>query len=957
MKLSLRHVSRSFIVTATLTWALFSPFLTSAQAAAAVPRILVLNSYNIGYDWWEDEMVGLRNGLSKVYPRLELYTEHLDTKKFHSKQHFPRLADLLAVKYADLRLDLIIAMDNAALEFATRYRQRVSPGTPLVFCGINNYEPQMISGQKLITGVAEYHDSLGTLDLALRLHPATSNIIAIHDYTDTGLAIRRELEESARRFPKIRLQFMEETPLEETVKKLKAIPPDHLVLMLSYTVEKGGRTFSHSEAARLVSDASPVPVYSVYAAQLGNGVVGGRMMEGQAQGLKAAELAVSILNGEQADKLPVVTASLSRPMFDDRMLRRFGIDSARLPADSVLINKPLSTFAINKKAVWLSASFTLFCIIGLTVQILNIRRRRRLEEMLRLKIDQYQESQEELQATEEMLRAQVEDFMQSQDELQATEEMLREQICEYQTTHDQLQDTKEKLRIQLEVAEESSQKFRAVFEYSPITVALTTLPEGTFSEVNQAFMDMFGYSRDEAIGRTTVELGVWLHESDRDRYLQLLKANGHVYNFETEMRRKQGDVFTVLFSGVQLEIAGKSSVLSAVMDITEQKRLQNQLHQAQKMDVVGQLAGGIAHDFNNMLAGIMAAAELLKRRLAHDEKNCRLAETIIEAATRSADLTSELLTFSRKGTAVSAPIRVNDTITAVMSLLKRTIDRQIQLTARLDQDDPVIMGDQTQLQNALLNLGVNARDAMPRGGTLTFATTIKILDEGSFRSMGISRATGRYLEIAVSDTGVGMTNDVMEHIFEPFFTTKDIGKGTGLGLASVYGAVKNHGGEISVQSQPGIGSVFRIFLPLVSNDPDRHTIPDEAVGGSGGILLVDDEEMLRSVGRDLLEDLGYTVFLAKNGEQALEVYADHRQEIALVILDMIMPKMGGKEAFLRLRKQSPELKVLFCSGFSREGTGDELAGLGADGFIQKPYNRNDLSRKVSDVMGKVQLPA
>jgi len=315
--------------------------------------------------------------------------------------------------------------------------------------------------------------------------------------------------------------------------------------------------------------------------------------------------------------------------------------------------------------------------------------------MLRLKIDQYQESQEELQATEEMLRAQVEDFMQSQDELQATEEMLREQICEYQTTHDQLQDTKEKLRIQLEVAEESSQKFRAVFEYSPITVALTTLPEGTFSEVNQAFMDMFGYSRDEAIGRTTVELGVWLHESDRDRYLQLLKANGHVYNFETEMRRKQGDVFTVLFSGVQLEIAGKSSVLSAVMDITEQKRLQNQLHQAQKMDVVGQLAGGIAHDFNNMLAGIMAAAELLKRRLAHDEKNCRLAETIIEAATRSADLTSELLTFSRKGTAVSAPIRVNDTITAVMSLLKRTIDRQIQLTARLDQDDPVIMGDQT----------------------------------------------------------------------------------------------------------------------------------------------------------------------------------------------------------------------------------------------------------------------
>ncbi|HBA71989.1 MAG TPA: histidine kinase, partial [Geobacter sp.] len=528
---------------------------------------------------------------------------------------------------------------------------------------------------------------------------------------------------------------------------------------------------------------------------------------------------------------------------------------------------------------------------------------------------------------------------------------LREQISEYQTTHDQLQDTKEKLRIQLEVAEESSQKFRAVFEYSPITVALTTLPEGTFSEVNQAFIDMFGYSRDEAIGRTTVELGVWLHEPDRERYLQLLKANGHVYNFETEMRRKPGEVFSVLFSGVQLEIAGKSSVLSAVMEITEQKRLQNQLLQAQKMDVVGQLAGGIAHDFNNMLAGIMAAAELLKRRLEHDDKNSKLAATIIEAATRSADLTSELLTFSRKGTAVSSPIRINDTIIAVMSLLKRTIDKQIQLTSRLDQGNPVIMGDQTQLQNALLNLGVNARDAMSQGGTLTYATTVKTLDEASFHSMGISRAAGRYLEITVSDTGDGMTNQVLQHIFEPFFTTKGVGKGTGLGLASVYGAVKSHGGEISVQSQPGAGSVFRIFLPLVSGDPNRQNIPDEAVGGSGGILLVDDEEMLRSVGRDLLEDLGYTVFLAKNGEQALQVFDAHREEISLVILDMIMPKMGGKEVFLRLREQSPDLKVLFCSGFSREGTGDELVGLGANGFIQKPYNRNDLSRKVSEVLG------
>jgi PAS domain S-box-containing protein len=923
---------------------------TSLHAAPPVPRILVLNSYNPGYDWSEDEMEGVRSGLAKAFPRVEMYYEHLDTKQFQTKKHFPRLADLMETKYAGRPLDVIIAMDNAALEFATRFRQRISPGTPLVFCGINDYDPAMIAGQSRITGVAEYHDFAGTLKLALQLHPNSHDVIVIHDFTDTGIAINHELEKEAERFPAIKLHFMEEMPLEETVQKLKLVPSDHLVLMLSYTVEKGGRTFSHSEAASLVSSASPVPVYSVYAEQLGSGVIGGRMMKGQIQGLKAAELAARILGGESPEKIPVVTGDLSYPAFDCLVMKKFDIRPAKLPADAVLINKPASTFAINKSAVWLVSVFTLLCIMALTGSVLNIRTRRRLEEKLRYKIDQFQESQEELQATEEMLRAQVDEYMLSQDELQATEEMLRTQIVEYQATHDQLLATEEMLRIQLEVVEESSQKFKAVFEHSPVTVALTTLPGGTFSEVNQAFIDMFGYSRVEAIGKTTVELGVWLSESVRDHYLQLLRKDGYVHNFEAEMRRKDGEEFSVLFSGVLLEIAGNPYVLSAVMEITEQKRLQNQLLQSQKMDVVGQLAGGIAHDFNNMLAGIMAAAELLKRRLPEDEKNGILVDTIIEATTRSADLARELLTFSRKGTAVSHPIHINETITAVMSLLERTIDKKIQLTCRLGGGNPVIMGDQTHLQNALLNLGVNARDAMPQGGTLSVATTVRTLDVSACHSLDVSIAPGRYLEITVSDTGVGMTNEVMEHIFEPFFTTKPVGKGTGLGLAAVYGTVRNHHGGLYVKSEPGAGSVFKMYLPMLEEGIVPPIGCGDVVAGNGGILLVDDEKILRGIGRDLLEELGYTVFLAENGEHALEVFGRHRSEISLVMMDMIMPKMGGKEAFLRLRELAPELKVLFCSGFSREGTGDELMRMGASGFIQKPYNHSELSRAVAEAL-------
>jgi CheY-like chemotaxis protein len=370
------------------------------------------------------------------------------------------------------------------------------------------------------------------------------------------------------------------------------------------------------------------------------------------------------------------------------------------------------------------------------------------------------------------------------------------------------------------------------------------------------------------------------------------------------------------------------------------------------MEVVGQLAGGIAHDFNNMLTGIMAAAEIIKMRLPSEDKNHKMVDTIINATARSTDLTRELLTFSRKGTPNLCPVRINDTITSVINLLEHTIDKNIQQSTCLDDSNPVVMGDQAQLQNALLNLGVNARDAMPQGGTLIYATTEKMIDEVSCRSMGISLDSGRYLEIAVSDTGVGMTKEVIEHIFEPFFTTKSVGKGTGLGLAAVYGTIKSHGGELTVQSQPGLGSIFKIFLPLVSDESSKQTLNNEVVFGSGGILLVDDEEMLRSVGRDLLEGLGYTVYLAENGVHALEMFSAHRSDISLVILDMIMPKMGGSETFLLLREQDPELNVLFCSGFSNEETGVELAGLGGSGFIRKPYNRYELSRSVAEILSQ-----
>lgn len=595
-----------------------------------------------------------------------------------------------------------------------------------------------------------------------------------------------------------------------------------------------------------------------------------------------------------------------------------------------------------------------FCVLGISIAFWNIK----LRQQVGIRTQELAREKEYLLSAEAILHEQnealllKEEFLRDQNnKLIATEELLRRQVDEYETTHDNLLATEEMLRVQLDAVEESSQKFRAVFEYSPIAIALTNQPDGKLIEVNQCFIDLFGYSRDEIIGRTSLELALWLHEGDRDRYRQMLTDTDFVHNFEVDMRRRDGGIFSVIFSSSMLNIAGRALSLTALIDITEQKRLQKQINQTQKMDVIGQLAGGIAHDFNNMLSGIMSAAELLKMRMSNDEKSRRMVDVILEATTRSAELTQELLSFSRKDTVTPAPFGVHSTIENVIRLLDRTIDKKIQLITLLEAGDPVVQGVQTQLQNALLNLGVNARDAMPEGGILKYSTADRVLDEAACRSMGISLPAGTYLEIAVSDTGVGMPKAVMEHIFEPFFTTKEVGRGTGLGLAAVYGAVRSHHGEIYVQSEPGVGSVFRIYLPMIEADAVPAAVYDEnTVPGSGSILLADDEEILREVGRDLLEDLGYTVYTAENGEQALEVFTAHRSEIRLVILDMIMPKMGGMETFQRMREEAPDIRIIFCSGFHKEWTEGELLKLGANGFIQKPYTRSILSRIVAGTL-------
>jgi len=540
------------------------------------------------------------------------------------------------------------------------------------------------------------------------------------------------------------------------------------------------------------------------------------------------------------------------------------------------------------------------------------------------------------------------------EELSLSEEMLRAQIDEYIETHDQLLATEEMLRVQLKESEsnqkllsESSNKLETMIDASPLAI-ISLDHSGRISFWNRAAATLFGCAVDD-ICRTLKPL--FHTDADYDVFLNRLVLERKLFLPEQRFHSIEGRplVASVVTAPISSSTS-ESNFIIMLEDITKRAQLEEQLRHTQKLEILGQLAGGIAHDFNNMLAAIMSASELLQFRLAGDEKNIRMADIIHNAATRSATLTQDLLAFSRKGKIENRPVDINQMIVVVLGLLERTVDKRIKITTHLDAENSTVIGDPTLLQNALLNLGVNARDAMPEGGTLTYATSMVVLDSASCKYNQTDVSPGIYLQVSVSDSGVGIPKEIIKRIYEPFFTTKEAGKGTGLGLSAVYGTVREHGGGISVYSEPGQGTVFNIVLPLLINGKETVELREMAIRGTGGILLVDDEELIRSMGHDLLEELGYTIFLAEDGEQALEFYRKHRDKISLVILDMIMPKLGGKETCQKLLEKDPNARVLFCSGFHREGTVEELVKYGAKGFIKKPFSMIDLSRAVKKAL-------
>ena len=497
----------------------------------------------------------------------------------------------------------------------------------------------------------------------------------------------------------------------------------------------------------------------------------------------------------------------------------------------------------------------------------------------------------------------------------------------------------------------SEAKFAKAFNANPSGMAITTI-HGRVVDVNGAFLRALGYTREEALGRTTVELGLWPSEQERARAIQTAQTLGRVQTVEIQGRTKESARRTLLYSAELIELDDTPHVLVLTTDITERRELEDQLRQAGKMEAVGQLAGGVAHDFNNILTAILGYADLLTADLPSDDRRREDVDEIRKAAQRAAALTRQLLAFSRKQVLEPRVLGLNALVDNMDKMLRPILGENVALRAVPAADLHAVRADPNQLEQVILNLAINARDAMPKGGKLTIETANVELD-AEYAARHASVVPGRYVMLAVSDTGTGMDATTQKRIFEPFFTTKDPGRGTGLGLATVYGIVKQSGGTIWVYSEVGKGTTFKIYLPAVD-------VPAEELGlatapahlaGVETILLVEDDEQLLHLAHRALEAKGYTVLAADRGAAALEIARRHQGPIHLLLTDVTIPDMDGPALAAALRKErGSELRLLYMSGYADQAI-VRHGVLDADvAYLPKPFTTEAIARRVREVL-------
>jgi PAS domain S-box-containing protein len=888
---------RSGIVGIAAALPLIFPMAPGANPAPENPSVLLINSYHQGFEWTDSVTSGVVDFFKQTgHARLSI--EYMDSKSYEPSTISKAFYDLCAIKYTTAPPDVVLCSDNNALAFLLEYRDSLFPNIPIVFCGINDFTPEMLEGASNITGVVEIPSYRETVDLALQVNPSARRVYAVAcSAMMSQIHIDRFMEGTQSMTSRVEIIPLHDLTLEEFRQELKQVAKSDIVINLALHRTRDQKILSSGEAYAVIREQTEAPIYNLWSAYLKDHsryIAGGVMVDGEAQGRLTAKMAMQILEGTPASDIPVVTESPNIAILNYQELERLGATHHPFPENTLIINQPFSFYECYRELVW----STVVVITGLAMLVailfFNIQKRRKMEAELR-------------------------------------------------TQGRTLREREENLRVTLGSIAEA---------------VIATDMEGKVRHLNSIAEKLTGWSNAEAQNQSITEILNLLDADSRTPVENPAKQvaaapDSIVYAKNAVFVARDQREYRIAGSGAPIR-DGQGNTIGVVLvfrDVTDELALQEKLRHNQKMDAIGQLAGGIAHDFNNMLGGIISATELAQIEFDQQKDPSDLLKMVLDSAGRAAALISKLLAFARRHPLDTAPTGIRQPLKDALALFAASADKRVRVHADLPDADLHVMGDLSQLQNAFLNLFINASHAMPEGGDLNLSWKTVELDQAQCAASTFSLQPGRFIEIEIADTGTGIAESVLPRIFEPFFTTKEIGKGTGMGLSVVLGTVQQHNGSITVHSEPEKGTRFRVLLPLTDQRP---TEPDpqenDPYCGAGTILIVDDEEVMRKTSQAILEHMGYEVLLAENGAEALDLYQSEAGRIDLVILDMVMPVMNGRDCFFAIRKIDPRAKIVIASGYARQEELRDLQAKGLAGTINKPFRIQELCKLIATIL-------
>jgi two-component system, cell cycle sensor histidine kinase and response regulator CckA len=717
---------------------LFSSFSYSWAEGPKDPYIVIINSYHYGHDWSQSEVDGLFEVLHPKYPKRLPSVEYLDTNRFGDENNLKRTASFLIAKYEGRNPDIVIALDNPALELLIANRSRLFAGVPIVFAGINDFKPSMLKGYDRITGIAEVVDNRGAIEIILKINPKTRRILILNDRTITGQALHRDLEPLLDIFRgKTEISFYYPESFADARRHIDSLPEGTAVLIASF-VACGGQTMTTPESTQFITSGNRVPVYAMRESRLGHGIVGGSLLSGSEHGRRAGRIVIRILDGEYPSSIPVDTAAHSIPMFDYRVMERLGIPLDRLPSGSLVINRQQSFLELHKTPILYALGIILFLSLAIVLLSVNIMKRRKAEKKL------------------------------------------------------------------LELSRYTS----ALFEEARDAIFVTDIATGIILDANRAAEKLMKRPKSELIGLHQSKL--YPSDDGIAAFKQHIQGLGDMVALK--ILNSEGEKTPVEISSTVMEFPDGRRILKSVFrDVSERNRLQEQLLYAQKMEAVGILAGGVAHEFNNALTAIIGATELMMMELDRKSRLYHFADIILKSSNRASRLTHNLLLFCKKQVINPVCIDINELILQQEALFSQLRSEDMVIVKELSSSPCTVLADPGQLEQIIMNVVLNARDAMPNKGKLEIRTK---LVKGAEVPADMSAKDSDYVLMSFRDNGSGIDDSIKDKIFEPFFTTKDVGKGTGLGLSIVYGIVMQNNGFIDVKSSAGKGTDFRIFLPF-----------------------------------------------------------------------------------------------------------------------------------------------